>query len=79
MKVQIEKMLDRGIIRQSNSPWSAPAILVPKKSIDGTPNFRFCIDFRALNAVTKFDTYPLPKFEETTSTLFGSRYFSVLD
>jgi len=37
------------------------------------------VDFRALNAVTKFDPYPLPVFEESTSTLFGSKYFTVLD
>jgi hypothetical protein len=37
------------------------------------------VDFRALNSVTKFDPYPLPIFEETTSTFYGSRYFSVLD
>jgi len=67
MKSQIEKMLDKGVIRESNSPWSAPAILVPKQSPDGKPKFRFCVDFRALNSVTKFDTYPLPKFEETAS------------
>ena len=79
MKSQIEKMLEKGIIRQSNSPWSTPAILVPKKSLDGRPKFRFCVDFRALNAVTKFDPYPLPVFEETTSSLFGSKYFSVPD
>jgi hypothetical protein len=29
--------------------------------------------------VTKFDPFPLPVFEETTSSLFGSKYFSVLD
>jgi hypothetical protein len=79
IKSQIEKMLDKRFIRESNSPWSAPAILVPKKSPDGKPKFRFCIDFRALNSVTKFDPYPLPKFEETTSTLYGYRYFSTLD
>jgi hypothetical protein len=56
MRNQVEKMLDTGVIRDSNSPWSARAILVPKKSLDGTPNFRFCVDFRALNALTKFDT-----------------------
>ena len=39
----------------------------------------FCVDFRALNSVTKFDPYPLPVFEETVSSLFGSKYFSVLD
>jgi len=37
------------------------------------------VDFRALNAVTQFDTYPLPVFEETVATLHGSKYFSVID
>jgi hypothetical protein len=72
-------MLKKEIIRPSSSPWAAPAILVPKKSESGKPKFRFCVDFRALNAVTKFDSYPLPRFDETTSTLFGSKYFTVLD
>ena len=53
MKSQIEKMLDKGVIRESNSPWSAPAILVPKKSADGKPKFIFCVDFRALKSVTR--------------------------
>ena len=55
------------------------AILVPKKSSDGRPKYRFCVDFRALNQVTQFDTYLLPIFEETVSTLHGSQFFSVLD
>ena len=79
IKAQIEDMLRKGVIRESNSPWSAPAILVPKRSPDGNLKFRFCVDFRALNSVTKFDPYPLPVFEETVSSLFGSKYFSVLD
>jgi hypothetical protein len=53
---------------------------VPKKSPDGlSQRWRFCIDFRRLNSLTEFDTYPLPVFDETTSTLHGARYFSVLD
>ena len=72
-------MLDTGVIRESRSPWSAPAILVPKKSLDGKQKFRFCVDFRALNSVTKFDSYPLPVIDETTSTLYGSKYYSVID
>jgi hypothetical protein len=79
MESQVQDMLKKGVIRESNSPWSAPVILVPKKSTDGKPKYRFCVDFRALNALTKFDSYPLPRFEETTSTLAGSKYFSVLD
>jgi len=79
MKTQVEKMLQQGVIRESDSPWSAPAILVPKKSLDGKPKYRFCVDFRALNTVTRFNPYPLPAMDEATSTLYGSNYFSVLD
>jgi len=79
MKAQVENILAKGVIRESSSPWSAPAILVPKTSPDGKPKYMFCVDFRALNAVTKFDPYPLPRFEQTTSLLHGSKYFSVLD
>jgi len=60
MQTQVENMLDRGVIRESRSPWSAPAILVPKKNLDGKPKFRFSVDLRALNSVTKFDSYPSP-------------------
>ena len=72
-------MVDKGVIRESTSPRSAPDILVPKKSEDGKPKLRFCVDFRALNSMTKLDTYPLPAFEETTSNLHGSKYYIVLD
>jgi hypothetical protein len=57
----------------------APVLLVPKKSLDGKPKYRFCVDFRALNKITRFDNYPLPVFDETVSTLHGSRYFSFID
>ena len=79
MEQQVQKMLQEGVIRESNSPWSAPEILVPKRSLDGKPKYRFCVDFRALNAVTKFDCYPLPRFDESTAFLHGSKYFNVLD
>ena len=36
------------------------------------------MDFRVLNSVNKFNSYPLPIFEETVSTLHGSKYFTVL-
>ena len=72
-------MLNKGVISPSHSSWSSPLVLVPKKSENGIPKYRFCVDFRALNAVTKYDSYRLPRFEETTSTLWGSKCFSVLD
>jgi len=79
MQTQVKNMLNKGVIRPSNSPCSAPAIWVPKKSADGIPKYRYCVDFRALNSVTKVDTYPIPVFEEATASLHGSRYFTTLN
>jgi hypothetical protein len=74
MNRQVQKMLDKGVISPSHSPWSSPVVLVPKKSENGVPKYRFCVDVRALNAVTKYDSYTLPRFEGKTSTLLGSKY-----
>jgi hypothetical protein len=41
MQRQVQNRLDKGIIRESKSPWSAPAILIPKKSPDGKQNIGF--------------------------------------
>ena len=49
--------------------------LVKKK--DGTT--RFCIDYRKLNAVTRKDSYPLPRFDDALDSLSGCKYFSTLD
>ncbi|XP_039297997.1 uncharacterized protein LOC120354668 [Nilaparvata lugens] len=38
-------MLNKGIITPSTSPWSAPVVLVRKRTTDGTPKWRFCTDF----------------------------------
>ena len=62
MENQIETMLREGVVGASSSPWPSPVILVPKKSLDGKPKYRFCVDFRALNEVTQFDTtFPCSK------------------
>jgi hypothetical protein len=65
----------QGIIEPSNSPWSAPILLVPKK--DGKT--RICVDFRALNAVTRRNAYPLPRIDDSYQNLIGARYFTTLD
>ena len=72
---QIDEMLERGIIRNSTSPWASPILLTDKK--DATK--RFCVDFRALNAITKKDRYPLPRIDDSFDILGGNYYFSSLD
>ncbi len=57
---QVKSMLASGVISQSESPWSSPVVLVPKKNGE----LRFCVDFRPLNAITKFDGYPMPLAED---------------
>ena len=72
-------MIQRGVITSSCSEWAAPVLLVKKKSIDGSPKFRFCTDFRGLNAVTKIPVYPIPDIKSNLSLMAGSRYFTLLD
>lgn len=67
--------LDTGIIRESSSPYASPVVLVEKK--DG--RLRLCVEYRALNAKTKKDAYPLPRIEETFDALKGAEYFCSLD
>ncbi|KAJ3641514.1 hypothetical protein Zmor_028019 [Zophobas morio] len=71
----VDNMLRDGVIEESNSAWSSPVVLVTKK--DGTT--RFCVDYRKLNDVTKKDSYPLPRIDDTLTTLSGSAWFSTLD
>lgn len=61
LKEQLQEVLDKGFIRSSVSPWSAPILFVKKN--DG--NMRLCIDYRVLNKVTIRNRYPLPRFLES--------------
>ena len=72
---KIGEMLQQGIIEESNSPWMAPAVFVPKKSGE----IRICIDYRELNKRTVKDAYPLPLADEVQDRLSNSSVFSTLD
>lgn len=73
---ELDRMLKEGIVEPSKSPWSSPVILVPK---DGGKRHRFCVDYRALNAVTRKDAYPLPYISTILDRLKGARWLSSLD
>lgn len=63
------------MIEPSNSPWSSPIVMIPKP--DGI--FHFCNDFRKLNKVSQFDSYPMPRVDELIERLGRARYVSTLE
>lgn len=75
MKALLADMLNKGVISESASPWAAPVVMVKKK--DGS--WRFCVDYRKLNAVTHKDAFPLPRIEETLTTLKKAEWLITLD
>ncbi|CAF4175775.1 unnamed protein product [Didymodactylos carnosus] len=72
---EIDKMLKNGIIIPSHSPWSSPVILLKKPNGE----FRFIVDYRRLNAITRKDSYPQPTTEELLQRLGGHKWFTKLD
>lgn len=71
----VAKMKAAGVIEESNGAWGFPVVLVKKKNGE----VRYCVDYRALNQITKKDAYPLPRIDETLETLGGAHWFTTLD
>ena len=75
LKIQLQELLDKGLIQPSSSPWTCLALFVKKKD----KSLRMCVDYRPLNDVTIKDKYPLPRIDILFDQLAKAKVFSKID
>ncbi|CAG2217764.1 unnamed protein product [Mytilus edulis] len=74
-RTEVSKMLERGIIEPSNSPWSAPLVLITKPDL----TTRVCVDFRSLNQLSRVDSYPVGRVDDCLEALSNSKLYNLMD
>jgi hypothetical protein len=72
---QVENMLKQQLIKESESEWCSPIVMVQKP--DGS--FRFAVDYRRLNSVTQKRVYQLPLIQELLDLMGGKKFYTSLD
>jgi tRNA A37 N6-isopentenylltransferase MiaA len=73
IETQVQDMLDNGLIQSSNSPLSSPVLLVKKKD----QSYKFCIDYRYLNAITAKGQLLIPVIDNFLNKLHSEFVFKV--
>ena len=73
-KEHMEELLKNKVIRPSASPWASPVVIAPKKG-----GWRFCVNYQALNKLTKTDAYPIPRINNLLDQVQKAKYFTSLD
>lgn len=74
----VKDMHENGVIDRSNSNWHSPVVLVKKANCD---EYRFAIDYRKLNKISKPQAYPLPRLSDIFYAIgeANAKYFTSLD
>jgi hypothetical protein len=75
LRQYLDEHLAKNFIRPSRSHFASPVLFVKKPG----GGLRFCVDYRALNAITIRNRYPIPLIQETLDRLSKARYFTKLD
>ena len=72
----IQKLLEKGIIRECESQWNTPLVCAEKKDTD---DIRMCLDFRQLNKIAQRPIFPIPNVDEIFDSMGKAQYFSTID
>ena len=64
---EIQRLLQKGLVVKSFSPWASPVVVVGKKN----GKQRLCVDYRKVNDLTKKDAYPIPRIDDMLSAMQG--------
>jgi hypothetical protein len=75
IREEVSKWLEAGIISPSNSSFVSQAVVVKASGKD----WRLCIDFQGLNAVTKANRFPLPNIKDMLRRVAGKKFYAKLD
>ena len=75
LQKQLTLALEKGWVEPSSSPYGAPVLFARKKG----GSLRWCIDYRALNTISRKNRYPLPRIDDLLDQLNGAACFSGLD
>ena len=73
--MEVDKLLELDIIEPSHSSFCSPVVMVKKPD----NSYRLTQDYRALNAVTQFDSEPMPAIEDDLHKFSGCKYISEID
>ena len=81
LREQLEQLLEGGIIREADSNYAFPLIMVKKKrsNLNEEQTYRLCVDFRRLNEITYPSTYQLPRIDDILHSLEGANFYSSFD
>ena len=72
---QIKGALLEGWVQPSYSPWGTAIFVVGKKNGE----WRMCVDYRDLNALTEQDAYLLPRIDDILHKVANAKIYSTLD
>jgi hypothetical protein len=75
LKKQIDKWLKHGVIEKSCSLWNFGLVAAPKKG----GAIRWCVDYRAVNAISLISSAPIGNIEDNSARLSRSNIFSGID